>query len=406
MKWQKKKKKLFLGRRFNMAKLYLRGIGMMVGMIFGAGIFALPYSFSRSGLFWGVIHFVIAFSILVFLHFLYGEVAYYTKGKHRFTGYVEIFLGNKAKRFALITTIASYYGTLLVYGLLGGLFLFNIFGNSSAFKFSVIFFAIGAILSLFNLEKIASINFFLTIPIFGFIFYLLFAALPSIDMSHFLYGAGPIFNDDWFLPYGVWLFALGGFAVIPETRDFFSKSPIKSFKNVIFISLAVSALFYFLFAAAVWGVSGQFTTEDALSGILPILGVRAILIGSFIGFLAVFTSFLALANDAKNIFFYDYNISHSRAWFLAVAPPIILFLLGATDFVKILSVVGAVGLGTLGVFIIFMARSLRKKIKEDGSEQILKPTNGEFAKPETISQAIILTGILAGAVYELWRIFS
>lgn len=380
----------------------------MVGMIFGAGIFALPYSFSRAGLFWGVIHFVLAFSILLFLHFLYGEVAYYTKGKHRFTGYVEIFLGKSAKCFALITTIASYYGSLLVYGLLGGLFLFNIFGNSSSFKFSIIFFAIGAILSLFNFEKIASLNFFLTIPIFGFVFYLLFAAVPSIDVNdvnNFISDARPILNNDWFLPYGVWLFALGGFAVIPETRDIFSKSPIKSFRRVILTSLVVSALSYFLFVAVVWGVSGQFTTEDALSGMRPVLGDKAVLIGSFIGFLAVFTSFLALANDAKNIFFYDYNIAHLRAWFLAVIPPVILFFLGAMDFVKILSIVGVFGLGTLGIFIIYMARSLRKKIKDDGSEQILKPTNGEFAKPDTFFQVIVLAGILVAAAYELWRIF-
>lgn len=377
----------------------------MVGMIFGAGIFALPYTFSRAGPFWGIAHFALAFLILVFLHFLYGEAAYYTKGKHRFTGYVEIFLGKQAKRFALITTIAAYYGTLLVYGLLGGMFLFNIFGNSSSFKFSLIFFAVGSVLALFNLEKIASINFFLTVPIFGFVVYLLFASWPHIDASHFAASAGRFFNNDWFLPYGVWLFALGGFAVIPETRDIFSKSPIKSFKRVIFISLAVSALFYFLFAAAVWGVSGPFTTEDALSGVLPVLGAKALLIGSFIGFLAVFTSFLALAIDAKNIFFYDYKISHLRAWFLAVIPPVILFLFGVMDFVKILSAVGAIGLGTLGIFIIFMARSLRKKIKEDGSDKILKPTNGECARPATFLQSVVLVGVIAGVLYELWRIF-
>lgn len=379
---------------------------MLVGMIFGAGVFALPYSFARAGLFWGLVHFVITFLILLFLSFLYGEVAYFTKGKHRFTGYVEIFLGKKAKWFALITTIAAYYGALLVYGLLGGLFLFNIFGNSSAFKFSVIFFAAGAILSLFNLEKIASINFFLTIPIFGFVIYLFSASFSFIDISNFNVGAKLFFSNDWFLPYGVWLFALCGFAVLPEARDIFSKSPIKSFKRVIFISLALSALFYLLFVVAVWGVSGSLTTKDALSGVLPVLGGKAILISSLIGFLAVFTSFLALAIDAKNIFFFDYNISHLRAWFLAVIPPLILFLLGAVDFVKILSIVGALGLGTLGVFIIFMARSLRKKIKEDGSAQILKPTNGEYAKPTTFLQFIVLASVIAGALFELWQIFS
>ncbi len=75
-----------------MLKLYFKGIGMMVGMMFGAGIFALPFAFSRAGFFWGMVLFAAAFLIMLFLHFLYAEVAYFTKGKHRFTGYAEIFL--------------------------------------------------------------------------------------------------------------------------------------------------------------------------------------------------------------------------------------------------------------------------------------------------------------------------
>ncbi|MBU1957064.1 hypothetical protein KJ680_01545, partial [bacterium] len=69
-------------------------------------------------------------------------VTYFTQGKHRFTGYVEIFLGKQAKQFAFLTTIVSYYGTLLIYGLLAGLFLSNIFNQFSPAIFTIIFFII------------------------------------------------------------------------------------------------------------------------------------------------------------------------------------------------------------------------------------------------------------------------
>jgi len=388
-----------------MSRLYLKGIGMMVGMMFGAGIFALPYTFSRAGLFWGILLFVIAFLIISFLHFLYGEIAYYTRGEHRFTGYVEIFLGKRAKHLAFITTILSYYGSLLIYGILGGLFLFNIFGNSSSFKFSVLFFLAAGALSFLNFEKIASINFYLTIPLFGFIIYLFFIGLSAIELENFN-NARLVFNKDWFLPYGVWLFSLSGFAVIPEARDIFSKSKLSQFKKMIFSSLLLTVMFYFIFIFAVWGVSGKFTTPDALSGISDTLGRTAFVAGSLIGFLAVFTSFIALAIDGRNIFRYDYKISSILSWVFIVFPPIIFFLLGEIDFVKILSIVGALGMGIFGIFVILMARNMRKRIKDGDPGDLLKPDNNQYLKPTYLVEFVVLAGIFAGAIYELWQIFS
>ncbi len=388
-----------------MFHLYLKGLGMMLGMIVGAGIFALPYVFSRAGFFWGIILFGAAFLITLFLSNLYGEIAYYTRGKHRFTGYVNIFLGRPAKHLAFFTTIASYYGSLLIYGLLGGLFLFNVFGNLSVFKFSLIFFSIAAIISWLNIEKVSSLNFYLTLPIFGFIIYLIFIAFPYIKIANFT-GGNFVFNSDWFLPYGIWIFALGGFAALPETRDIFSKSSLKHFKRVIFLSLAVSAIFYFFFIFSVLGANGQFTTKDALSGLLNILGKEAFLIGSLIGFFAVFTSYIALAFDMKCIFNYDYKISPVFAWLLAVLPPVGLFLLGIVDFVKVLEIVGVLGLGIVGVFIILMSKSLRKRIKEGDLDDILKPTEQGYLKPRRFTQVLVLIGILGAVAYELWRIFG
>ena len=380
---------------------------MIVGMMFGAGMFALPFVFSQAGLFWGIAHFIAVFAILTLLQFLYGEVSYYTRGKHRFTGYVEIFLGKKAKQFAFLTTIAAYYGTLLVYGLLGGFFLSNLF-NSGAYVFeaSILFFVAAGILAFLNLGKIAEINFYLTIPLFGFIIYLLFAALPEVRMENFLMNLNFSFNNGWFMPYGVWLFSLAGFATIPEARDIFSKSPIKDFKRVILASVVISAIFYFLFIFAVWGASNSSTSPDALSGIAEVLGAKAFLAGSFIGFLAVFTSFLAMAVDMRNIFKYDYKISKFFAWIFTVVPPLGLFLFGAVDFAKILSIVGALGLGTIGVFIILMARSLRKRIKSGDPGDLLKPDNDKYTKPTRFIEIIVLLGILSGVAYELWRIFA
>lgn len=381
---------------------YLKGIGMLIGMIFGAGIFALPYAFARAGLFLGIFHFAVAFLILLFLHLWYGEVAYYTRGKHRLTGYTEIFIGKKAKFLSFLTTIGSYYGSLLVYGILGGIFLLNIFSSLSAAQMSVLFFIIAGIFSLLSINKIASINFYLTVPLFAFIIYLLFVSLPAMDGNNFL--TAKALNGDWFLPYGVWLFALTGFSALPETRDIFSHLPLKSFKRVIWLSLLASGIFYLIFTAGVLGVSGGLTTEDALSGIAGLLGRGALVIGSIIGLLAVFTSYISLAADMRGVFNYDYKIYLPLSWLFTVVPPVILFFLFSDGFVKILSIVGTLGMGILGVFIILMRHKMRKMVLAGDPNDLIKPIDGDPLKPHLFWEAIILIGVLSAVVYEIYRI--
>ncbi len=391
-----------------MSRLYLKGIGMMVGMILGAGIFTLPFMFSRAGLFWGTVHFAAALAVILVLNLLYAEVSYYTRGKHRFAGYAEIFLGKTAKQISFLSILLSYYGSLLVYGLLGGVFLSNFFQNGSSYRTSasVIFFAVGGILVFFNLKKIGTINFYLTVPLIGFIIYLSLSALPFVRAENFLENLNFNFNSDWFLPYGIWIFTLSGSAVIPEVRDIFSKSPIKDFKKVIFISTVLCALVSMIFGLLVWGAGNGETTKDGLSGMAKVLGNEAFLAGSLVGFLAVFTSFLALATDMRSTFRYDYNMPKPLSWILTALPPLALFFLGVTDFVKILGFVGAFGLGIGGAFTIFMARRMREKIADNDPGDLLKPDGGEYAKPTRLIEFIVLSGILAGVAYELWRIFA
>lgn len=390
-----------------MFRLYLKGTGIMVGMIVGAGVFALPYAFAKAGVFWGVLHFTAAFIILLFLHQWYGEVAFYTKGRHRLTGYVEIFLGKKMKVLAFLTTLGAYYGSLLAYGVLGGLFLaniFNFFGGYSPFIFSIAIFIIGGCLAFLNFRRIAEINFYLTIPIFGFIAYLLAIAWPHLKTDNLFPPSGLFANGNWFLPYGIWLFALSGFAALPETRDICSGFSIKNFKRIIWISLLASAVFYFIFVFAVLGVNGILTTEDALSGISAVLGAKALLLGSIIGFLAVFTSYIVLAADLKNIFKYDYKISSLPSWIAAIVPPAIIFLTGADGLVFILGLIGTFGIGILGVFIIFMRRKMAVMLKSGERDGILKPIDGNKIKIYSIFEWVVLAGIISAVVYDIYKI--
>lgn len=373
--------------------LYLESIGLLTGMILGAGIFALPFVFARAGIFWGLLHFIIALFLIIILNFLYGEAAFLTDGRRRFTGYVRMYLGKSASHLAFLTTILSYYGTFLIYGLLGGIFLENIFnggrGSFNAFWFSLLFFAAAGIFSFLRFEKIGAVNFYLTIPLLFFILYLAAVSWPLFDFANFKIDFS--FNEAWFLPYGVWLFALSGFASLPEARDVMKGASLRDFKKVILWSVLISAFFSLIFALSVLGITGGQTSEDALAGLKIFLGPGGVIIGSLIGFLAVFTSYLALIADLKEIFKIDYGFSVGLAWLFSFVPPLILFFSGAASLAVVLSFIGAVGLGIFGIFILKISEKIESR----------EATVSHWSR---FFKWLVGAGILLGAVYEVWSI--
>lgn len=389
-----------------MPRLYIKGIGMMAGLIIGAGVFALPYAFAKAGIFWGTIHLVFSIFVVYFLHQWYGEVSFYTKGKHRFVGYVEKYLGKKAKILSAITTMVSYYFSLLIYAVMGGIFLANftsLFNGHTVEFMTLLFFAVGGLMALFKLNKIAEINFYLTLPIFGFIVYLLFFSFPYIRMENFFSADNFLLNKNWFLPYGVWLFSLTGFSAIPPTRDFFIDSGIKKFKTVISISLFLAIFAYVIFVFSILGVSGLFTTEDALSGIKAFMGARVMAIGSIIGFLCVFTSFVALAADMKSMFRYDYKIPRFISWLFVVIPPVALYLFKFDGLVNTLAITGSVGMGILGVFVVLMRHKMVRMLKTGDKDDIVAEIDVKEIKIRKKLEIIILIGIISAVLYDVWR---
>ena len=94
------------------------------------------------------------------------------------------------------------------------------------------------------------------------------------------------------------------------------------------------------------------------------------------------------------------------AWLFTIIPPIVLFWVGIDDVVKLLEIIGAVGLGILGVFIILMRHRMRKRIMEGDEGDFLKPIEEKEIRPNKFLEIFILIGIIAGVICELWRIFG
>lgn len=366
--------------------------GVFIGMIFGAGIFALPYAVSRAGLWWGLFHFFFAFFLVLFLHLIYAEIVFFLPGNRRFVGYAGILLGKKAKILALLNVFFSYYGALFIYAVLGGFFLLNIFSFYPSYYWSFIFLFLGSLCLFFNLKKIGEINFYLTLPILILIIIAAFLLFPYFEVKNFL-KLNNFFSADWFLPYGVFIFSFSGFAVIPDLADFFKKNnSLKEFKSVIKISQIIVATFYFIFIASVLAVLGDKTSENVIYDISGIIGGKGFLLFSLIGFLSVFTSFIALAQDFKDILFLDFKLPRRILWFLIIAPVAGLLFFLNQKFIELISLVGAFGLGIYGIFILLMAEKFKKQIQ--CQKEIIWSSF-------TLKFLFIL--FILGAIYELWQ---
>ncbi len=337
----------------------IEGVGLFLGMLIGAGMFALPYSFYRGGFYWSLGLFAVVFLISLLLHYLYAGIVEATPGKHRFGGYARRYLGKKAEKIAFLFTFISFEGALLAYGVLGGTFLNIIFGVS-ILKGGIIFLAAGGLLFLLSLDFIGKVDFYLSLLLFCFVFFLDFKLIPSIEMKN-IFQSGA---NDYFLPYGIFLFSLGAYSAIPDIKDVLGINSSRVLKKIIFWGLSCGAFFYLLFSVPILGVLGPRVSEDAFLGLGLVLGKGIVSFGAAIGLLAIFRTYLGLGEDLKLTFKYDFGFPEILSWLLAFSPSFVLFSLGFSNLISILRFVGSVGLGIFAFFIILMAWKIRDEVSE------------------------------------------
>src|SRR3989344_4719176 len=320
----------------------LGGIFMLAGMIIGAGMFAIPFSFAHAGFWLGTAELVFLGIAVVLVHLSYTNVVIGTPEMHRLPGYAGLYLGSWARVLASGSMIISAIGTLLVYLLLGSRFAGEAMRIGGLVSFSsgtqsldlfiiLVIMVLGAALTHFPIRGEAIINGILTAFLIGFIGFLVYLLFPSIHPS----AIGGWEWENGFVPYGILLFALWGGVVLP-------------------------IIVYFLFSLAVVGVSGDLTSQEALAGLVGSVKEEVILLGALIGFLAVFTSLIALQKTFQAMLELDLGVGRLVAWAGASIVPFLLYLFGFTDFIAVIVIVGAVAIGIDVLLILALHYAMKK----------------------------------------------
>lgn len=340
---------------------YALAIGSIAGTIIGVGMFGLPYVAKQAG-FFVTAGYLIFFGIIVGLaHLLYAEITLRTKENHRFTGYVGYYFGTRWKTITLIQGLISLWGTLLIYTIVGSEFVVLVFPDIlhflSLLQVGIIFFALCSYIVWRGDNSVGNQELLFTIPMAAIIIIIFFKAVNAPNFS-----AQYLLTNDWsqwISPYGVTLFALFGFSIIPILEHILAPALTKGLRfNYPFIVMTgtlLPALLYILFTFAVLGVNGVSAKQAApLAGLIEPLGFPIIAIGAVLGIFAIYTSFIAVGNELQKTFFEDYHLKKGLSFFGAMTAPFLLYLANIQDFIAVADFVGAIMGGYMGVMIILL----------------------------------------------------
>lgn len=333
-------------------------VAVLVGSTVGVGIYGMPFAFQKAGFGVGLLFLLGVVGLVLLSNLLYGEVVLRTHERHQFVGYVKKYLNPWAQKFNLFLFWVAVYGTLVGIIIISGDFLTNILSpyfNFSPFAFSTIFLIAASILVLKGLRTVSRFDFFMMV-LLGFVV-LLIALLGAkrVDLANYTLRA----KDFWFLPFGVVLFAMNSMPGIPLVREALVGSENK-LKKALIAGTIIPAVLYLVFTIFVVGVSGDFTSPDAISGLLGFLGPKIVFVGSLFGFLTSSTIFLNLATSLKESLHQDFHFNYWWAWLLAILPPYLLFLSGIRNFIDIIGLVGGVAVSLEAILLVFVYISAKR----------------------------------------------
>ena len=360
------------------------------GTIIGAGILGLPYVFAKSGFFAGMFWLIFLGLILLFVNLSLSEISLRTKGTHQLTGYAKKYLGKWGERAMLIAFGFGTYSALIAYLIGEGRSLSMIItGNEgSIILFGFLFWIfISALLheGLKGLKQVETYGLIAIIAIIGIIFFWL---LPDVTYSNLSF----FDPSSFFFPFGVVLFAYGGFAAIPELRREI-KGQEKNMRKAVILGSLIPFVIYILFSLSMIGFLGGNVKEVATLSFTGIFGRFVNILGIF----TMFTSYFVLSFSLKDTFRYDYKLNKRLTFFLVSLVPFLLFFIityfNLGGFITVLGVGGAISYGLLGSLIILTSISAKKIGKR----------NPEFQMPlNWIVGIIIILIFVFGVIAELF----
>lgn len=334
-------------------KKTLTASSLVVGTVIGAGFLGIPSVVSKSGFYIGLSYLIFLGLTILLLNLMLGEISLRTKNNHQLTGYANLYLGKTGKKLMFFTLIFEVYSAILAYltGITSSI-SFLIFGEIKYILIIgiVIWLLMSSIIStgVRGMKKYLGYS---SLTILALIFIISLLNFDKIDYSNIT----SIYPQNFFLPFGVILFAYLGFTSMPEVERHLEGKE-KLLKRSLIIGSLVPMILYILFTFVIVGVYGESTKE-----------ISTFSLGKFVvvlGIITMSTAYIALSVALKDMFMLDYGKSWKNSWIYITLLPLLVFILfnylGLDSFTKILSLGGVISGGFIVTLILFMFVKAKK----------------------------------------------
>lgn len=344
-----------LAKRAN--SLFWLPLGVLAGGIIGAGVFSLPYMFSRSGLLVGFFYLAVAAAVYSVIHLLYADLMLRTPGEHRFVGYANLYLGRPFFYLGIVMAIIQMLFVLTIYLILSVRFTDLAVPGGSEMAKLLIFWLLGSFAIFMKLKRLALSEALVTVGIVAIILIIFGVGvvhLPSLkDLPLIASGASLL------LPLPAILFALSGRVAIPAVLSYVklkhgeARAAHKITKRIIIWGTLLPAIVYGLFVLGTLGITPS-PTDDAVTGLVGLAPVFLVLLVGLLGWLSLWSSYILVGLDVSRTLQHDLKISHFWRVTLVVFGPIVFYLAGFNNFITLISFVGGILLSIEGILIVAM----------------------------------------------------
>lgn len=369
----------------NLYKRYILPASILAGTIIGAGIFALPYVFVRSGWVMGITYLFLLTGAVWIIHSMFAEVIIHMGEGHRFVGYVRILLGEAPFRIAIITSVFGLTLTLAAYLALGISFINILYPQGSELAKVVLFWLLGSLLILVRIRLLALLEFLVVIGLLFIIALIFILGLGGWDKFGSL---SPIHAGYLFLPFGPILFSLFGRTAVPSVINYISDAELPVFlvKRAILWGTIVPALCYLAFIVGIIGLSDN-VSVDSVSGLMATAPHALLFIVGIFGLLSLLSTYIVLGIDVGKNLILDLHLPQTVSFTAVIVLPVVFYLFGLKNFLGLVSIIG-------GVFVSLEAAMIALMWKKIGA-----------ATSKRTLIAYVLAGIFSlAAFYEIIKI--
>ena len=334
-------------------------MGLLAGVMVGAGVFSLPYAFVQLGIGRGLLWLIFFVWVMVMFHLMYADVLLRTPGKHNFVSLAKIHLGDLAEWVGVILTVIQMILIMIIYIVLFLRFvnLIIFLGNPLLELAAVLLFWLGGAMAISaGLRKLAEVEFLTTLAI-GVVILLIFLwSLPGFSIDFPRLNGGAALG----LLVGPLLFALSGRAAVVELVSYARKPDLK---KIIIRTVVSVAAFYFLFVVAVLSLTGGIVSDDTISGLAGRLPPLLLIFISLMGLLALWHAYIMVGFDVNNILQVDLKWPKALSLLVVIVLPLLLYFVGWRDFFGLVSLVGGSFLAAEGIFVGAMWLKLQRQSK-------------------------------------------